>query len=176
MEHRIIPFSTKSHFPGKNCMQVSQGHIVGIWMHHCMRTYPDLQLFFMLWKCPTYPIKSSNSRVKKAWISLLVQLPVRPPTFAEFSCLSSSRSITVFSGNRNFELLSPEEQEFAMNTTVQYAPRAYEWIKNCKATSDGLSIAKKGREQAESDLPEFNWSKVHSFPVSLLQIHKGFDC
>jgi hypothetical protein len=74
--------------------------------------------------------------------------------------------ISVFSGSRNFELLSGEEKKFALHTTVQYAPRAYEWIKNCKATDDGLSIACVGREKAESGLPPFEREKVHSFPVS----------
>jgi hypothetical protein len=72
----------------------------------------------------------------------------------------------VFSGTRNFELLSEEEKRFALHTMVQYAPRAYEWIKDCKATDDGLSIACTGREKAESDLPPFEREKVHSFPVS----------
>jgi hypothetical protein len=72
----------------------------------------------------------------------------------------------VFSGSRNFSLLTPEEKRFALHTTVEYAPRAYEWIKACKATSDGLSIARVGREKAESELPAFEREKVHSFPVS----------
>lgn len=75
----------------------------------------------------------------------------------------------VFSGTRNFELLSAEEKRFALHTTVQYAPRAYEWIKDCKATADGLSIARVGREKAESALPAFEREKVHSFPVSHLR-------
>ena len=75
-------------------------------------------------------------------------------------------TISVFSGYRNFELLSEEEKQFALHTTVQYAPRAYEWIKDCKATDDGLSIARIGREKADSDLPPFEKEKVHSFPVS----------
>ncbi|KAI6835153.1 hypothetical protein KC340_g5635 [Hortaea werneckii] len=70
-----------------------------------------------------------------------------------------------FSGARNFELLSADEQDFAVHTIVQYAPRAYEWIKDCKATDDGLSIAKRGREKAEDELPDFEWDKVHEFPM-----------
>ncbi|KAI7472393.1 hypothetical protein KC351_g11650 [Hortaea werneckii] len=70
-----------------------------------------------------------------------------------------------FSGARNFELLSADEQDFATRTTVQYAPRAYEWIKDCKATADGLSIAKRGREKTEDELPGFEWDKVHEFPM-----------
>ncbi|CAK4032189.1 alpha-ketoglutarate dependent xanthine dioxygenase [Lecanosticta acicola] len=70
-----------------------------------------------------------------------------------------------FSGARNFELLSPEEREFALNTTVQYAPRAYEWMKDCKATDDGLTIARPGREKAENELTPFEWEKVHAYPM-----------
>jgi hypothetical protein len=77
-------------------------------------------------------------------------------------------TLLVFSGSRNFELLSEEAKQFALHTTVHYAPRAYEWIKDCKATDDGLSIVSAGREKAVSDLPAFEKEKVHSFPVSYL--------
>ncbi|OAG06576.1 alpha-ketoglutarate dependent xanthine dioxygenase [Paraphaeosphaeria sporulosa] len=70
-----------------------------------------------------------------------------------------------FSGARNFDALSPEEQEFALNTTVHYAPRAYEMIRNCKASSDGLTIENVGRETLIPDLPPFDPEKVHSFPM-----------
>jgi hypothetical protein len=65
-------------------------------------------------------------------------------------------------------LLTPEEQEFALNTTVQYAPRAYEWIRDCKATSDGLGIAKVGDERSSAELPTWTWDNVQAFPVSTL--------
>jgi hypothetical protein len=81
----------------------------------------------------------------------------------------------VFSGSRNFELLSDEEKQFALHTTVQYAPRAYEWIKDCKATADGLGIASVGREKAESSLPPFEREKVHSFPVSHNRIGRKWE-
>ncbi|KXT02986.1 hypothetical protein AC579_4788 [Pseudocercospora musae] len=70
-----------------------------------------------------------------------------------------------FSGAKAFDLLTTEEQEFALNTTVQYAPRAYEFIKDCKATDDGLTIAKLGREKEQSELTPFEWDKVHSYPM-----------
>lgn len=72
----------------------------------------------------------------------------------------------VFSGHRAFQLLSPEEQEFALNTTVHYAPRAYEWIRDCKATADGLTIANVGAEKDLDELSDFLWDQVQSFPVS----------
>jgi alpha-ketoglutarate-dependent taurine dioxygenase len=62
-------------------------------------------------------------------------------------------------------MLSPKDQEFALNTTVHYAPRAYEMIRNCKATSDGLTIANVGRETPISELPPYDAEKVHSFPM-----------
>ncbi|KAE9971116.1 hypothetical protein EG328_010693 [Venturia inaequalis] len=77
----------------------------------------------------------------------------------------SAGATLFFSGARNFELLSPEEQEFAINTTVQYAPRAYEWMRNCKASPDGLTIEKVGRETPLDQLPAFEWDKVQSFPM-----------
>lgn len=69
------------------------------------------------------------------------------------------------SGALAFQLLSDEEKEFALNTTVQYAPRAFEWMLDCKATDDGLTIAKKGGEKSFDELPEWSWDKVQSFPV-----------
>ncbi|KAI9733894.1 MAG: hypothetical protein M1834_002549 [Cirrosporium novae-zelandiae] len=70
-----------------------------------------------------------------------------------------------FSGARAFELLSPEEKEFALNTTVQYAPRAYEWMRDCKATADGITIVRTGNEKPLDELPEWTWDKVQAFPM-----------
>lgn len=79
---------------------------------------------------------------------------------------TKSLTCTVISGAKNFDLLSSDEQEFALNTTVQYAPRAYEFIRHCKATDDGFSIAEVGEEMREANLTPFDWAKVHAFPVS----------
>ena len=79
-------------------------------------------------------------------------------------------TLSVISGARAFQLLTSEEQEFALNTTVQYAPRAYEWIRDCKATSDGLGIAKVGDERAPDELPDWTWDKVQAFPVSAFEM------
>ena len=76
---------------------------------------------------------------------------------------------TVISGARAFQLLTPEEQEFALNTTVQYARSAHEWIRDCKATSDGLGIAQVGDERSLDELPPWTWDKVQAFPVSALR-------
>ncbi|GAB7355487.1 hypothetical protein MBLNU459_g5982t1 [Dothideomycetes sp. NU459] len=86
--------------------------------------------------------------------------------FPDGECMDLAAGATAFySGARNFQLLTPEEKRFALNTTVQYAPRAYEWIRDCKATADGMSIAKAGREKDLSDLQDWTWDKVQSFPM-----------
>lgn len=74
----------------------------------------------------------------------------------------------VFSGARAFELLSPEEQEFALNTTVTYAPQAYEYIRHCKSSEDGLTIPNHGREVSIDKLSDWQWDQVAEHPVSLL--------
>ncbi|KAK7954122.1 sulfonate dioxygenase [Apiospora saccharicola] len=92
-------------------------------------------------------------------------LPDQKLRFPSGEVMPISAGATAFySGARAFELLSTEEKEFALNTTVQYAPRAYEWMLNCKATDDGMTIARSGQEKKLEDLPEWSWDKVHAFP------------
>lgn len=76
----------------------------------------------------------------------------------------------VFSGARAFALLTPEEQEFALNTTVTYAPQAYEYIRQCKASDDGLTIPTMGNEAPAEKLSEWAWDKVAEHPVSDFRI------
>ncbi|KKF92307.1 putative dioxygenase [Ceratocystis platani] len=86
--------------------------------------------------------------------------------FDEGDELSLAPGATAFiSGSRAFDNLSPSEQEWALNTTVQYAPRAYEWIRDCRATSDGLTIDSAGQERPLSDLPEWTWSDSQIHPM-----------
>ncbi|CCG83230.1 Putative dioxygenase C576.01c [Taphrina deformans PYCC 5710] len=69
-----------------------------------------------------------------------------------------------FSGNKLWNLLSPEDQEWALNTTVQYAPKPYNFMMNCKASSDGLTIVSEGKETALAEM-SFEWAKVQSHPL-----------
>ncbi|EFX05492.1 sulfonate dioxygenase [Grosmannia clavigera kw1407] len=69
------------------------------------------------------------------------------------------------SGARAFSLLTPEEKEWAMNTRVQYAPRAYNWIGDCKATSDGLTIESEGKERDFDSMEPWTWDKAHCYPL-----------
>ncbi|KAK8100124.1 sulfonate dioxygenase [Apiospora kogelbergensis] len=96
-------------------------------------------------------------------------LPDQELQFPNGEVLTVAAGATAFySGARAFDLLTDEEKEFALNTTVQYAPRAYEWMLDCKATDDGLTIARPGREKVLEDLPKWSWDNVHAFPVRLL--------
>ncbi|ETS77215.1 hypothetical protein PFICI_11089 [Pestalotiopsis fici W106-1] len=70
-----------------------------------------------------------------------------------------------FSGARAFDLLTPEEQEFALNTTVTYAPQAYEYIRQCKSSEDGLTIPTLGREVPVDQVSEWQWDKVAEHPM-----------
>jgi hypothetical protein len=76
----------------------------------------------------------------------------------------------VFSGARAFALLTPEEQEFALNTTVTYAPQAYEYIRQCKASDDGVTVPTMGKEVPVEKLSEWAWDKVAEHPVSDFRI------
>lgn len=93
-------------------------------------------------------------------------VPAQHLQFPSGAHMSVAAGATLFfSGARSFSLLSAAEQSFAVHTTVHYAPLAYEMIRNCKATADGLTIASVGRETPLSALPAYDASKVHSFPM-----------
>lgn len=98
---------------------------------------------------------------------IIPRAPQQTIKLGEDSELPVAAGATAFvSGARAFQLLSKEEQEFALNTEIQYAPRPYEWMRDCKATADGLSIAKVGNERAFEDLPPWTWDKVQSHPMA----------
>lgn len=69
------------------------------------------------------------------------------------------------SGKNAFDILSPEDKKFALNTTVVYAPHPYIFIHNSKATSDGLTMVSEGKEMALDDLPPWEESKLKKLPM-----------
>lgn len=129
-----------------------------------MRICPGLPRCSIVSKHRICQTKPSSSRMVRRWQSLLEPLRV---SWLRISSISSFRALIqiVYSGAKGFDLLSREEQEFALTTTVQYAPRAYQFIRYCKATDDGFSIAEVGREMPKTDLDPFDWNEVHAFPV-----------
>ncbi|PVH74280.1 alpha-ketoglutarate dependent xanthine dioxygenase [Cadophora sp. DSE1049] len=98
-----------------------------------------------------------------------IEIPKAPDqkvVFENGSTLPLAAGATAFvSGALAFSLLSPEEKTFALSTVVQYGPRPYEWIRNCKATSDGLTIAHAGNEIQLDELPPWKIEHVQSYPM-----------
>ncbi|CDK26361.1 unnamed protein product [Kuraishia capsulata CBS 1993] len=77
-----------------------------------------------------------------------------------------TKGATAFaSGATAFKLLSPEDQEFALNTTVVYAPHPYIYISETKATSDGLTIVSEGKEKTFDQLPAWEEDKIKKLPL-----------
>lgn len=77
-----------------------------------------------------------------------------------------SQAATAFaSGANGFDLLSKEDQEIALGTTVEYAPHPYIFISPARATSDGLTMVSEGKEPSLADLPEWEPSRVKKLPM-----------
>ncbi|CCE88404.1 Piso0_001909 [Millerozyma farinosa CBS 7064] len=80
--------------------------------------------------------------------------------------LQLTQGATCFvSGEQAFANLSDEDKEFALNTTVEYAPHPYIFISPAGATSDGLTMVSEGKEIPFDKLPEWEESKIKKFPM-----------
>ena len=80
--------------------------------------------------------------------------------------LQVARGSTAFvSSEKMFDLLSPEDQEFARTTRVQYAPHPYIWMANARSGSDGLGLVSDGLELPYSELPAIDESKIKILPM-----------
>lgn len=97
-----------------------------------------------------------------------ITVPDAPPqhiTFDDGKKLSlNAGSTSFFSGNELWNRLTPEEQDWALRTTVNYAPKPYNFMMNAKASNDGLTIISEGKETPIDQL-DFDWSKVQSHPL-----------
>ncbi|CAO3701340.1 unnamed protein product [Rhizopus stolonifer] len=69
------------------------------------------------------------------------------------------------SGQRAFEILSPERKELAFKTQVKYAAHPYLWISKARAHSTGLGMVSEGRELSEDELPEINEEDIMIYPM-----------
>lgn len=90
--------------------------------------------------------------------------------------LSVPLGTTAFvSGKKMFQILPPELKSLAVRTSVRYAPHPYVWMAPAHAKSDGLGIVNEGLELPLTELPEWEESKIKTFPIvrlssSILQI------
>ena len=69
------------------------------------------------------------------------------------------------SGKTMFELLSPELKSLVVRASVRYAPHPYVWMAPARALPTGLGIESDGLELPAADLPEWDESKIKTFPV-----------
>ncbi|OJJ51800.1 hypothetical protein ASPZODRAFT_12605 [Penicilliopsis zonata CBS 506.65] len=69
------------------------------------------------------------------------------------------------SGQRMFDLLSPEDQEFVRTSRVEYAAHPYIWMSPARSLPTGLGLYTEDRELAESDLPPIDESKILTLPM-----------
>ncbi|KAI5960677.1 uncharacterized protein KGF55_004570 [Candida pseudojiufengensis] len=80
--------------------------------------------------------------------------------------LKLTQGATCFiSGAQAFQGLSEEDKQFALNTTVEYAPHPYIFISPAGATWDGLTMVSEGKEMDFNDLPDWEESKVKKLPM-----------
>jgi len=69
------------------------------------------------------------------------------------------------SGEKAFDLLSPAQQKWALQTQVRYAPHPYVWMRKARARSNGLGLISEGRELARDELPSFEEDKITTLPL-----------
>jgi len=69
------------------------------------------------------------------------------------------------SGATMFDILPPEQKSLAVRTKVRYAPHPYVWMAPARALATGLGIVSDGLEMDLKELPEWEESKVKTFPV-----------
>ena len=69
------------------------------------------------------------------------------------------------SGATTFDILPPELKSLAVRSKVKYAPHPYVWMSPSKALATGLGIVSDGLEMDLNELPEWEESKVKTYPV-----------
>lgn len=69
------------------------------------------------------------------------------------------------SGQKMFDLLSPEDKELAINAKVEYAPHPYVWMSPARSRSDGLGMICEGLELPDSELPPIEESLIKILPM-----------
>jgi len=69
------------------------------------------------------------------------------------------------SGKTMFEILPPALKSLAVRASVRYAPHPYIWMAPARALSNGLGIVSEGLEVPTGELPDWEESKVKTFPL-----------
>lgn len=107
-------------------------------------------------------------------VTTLLGIKVPPATQTNFITygadsddqLEAAQGATCFvSGAEAFKLLSEQDKQFALNTTIEYAPHPYIFISPARATSDGLTMVSEGKEMPLDKLPPWEEQKVKKLPM-----------
>lgn len=69
------------------------------------------------------------------------------------------------SGQTMFNILPKEYKSLAVRSRVKYSPHPYVWMAPARAMPTGLGIESESLELAESELPEWEASKLKVLPV-----------
>lgn len=69
------------------------------------------------------------------------------------------------SGYTMLSQLSPEDQDFARTTRVEYAPHPYIWMSLARSRSDGLGLVSEGRELTPDQLPAIEHDNIQILPM-----------
>ncbi|ETS85892.1 hypothetical protein PFICI_03917 [Pestalotiopsis fici W106-1] len=70
-----------------------------------------------------------------------------------------------FSNVQTYELMTPEEQKVADHSWVEYAPRPYTWMGECRGNPNGLGVASEGREKSLEELGDWDPAHVKRYPM-----------
>lgn len=70
-----------------------------------------------------------------------------------------------FSNVQTYELMTPEERKTADHSWVEYAPRPYAWMGDCRGNSNGLGVVSEGREKSLDDLGDWDPAHVKRYPM-----------
>lgn len=80
--------------------------------------------------------------------------------------MESEPGLTAFFSNvQTYGLMTPEEQQMADHSWVEYAPHPYMWIADCRGRPNGLGLETEGREKAIEDLGGFDPAAVKRYPM-----------
>jgi hypothetical protein len=69
------------------------------------------------------------------------------------------------SGATMFDILPQNQKSLAVRSKVRYAPHPYVWMAPARALATGLGIVSDGLEMPLNELPEWEESKVKTYPL-----------
>ena len=77
---------------------------------------------------------------------------------------------SVTSGINTFQILPPALKSLAIRSRVRYSPHPYVWMAPARALPTGLGIESEGLELPLNELPEWDESKIKTFPMVCLTV------